>query len=688
VTLLRESNELHKNLQELAQYKQWVVRQADKVPLNPTNGYNASATNPQHWTDYNTAQGRCTVTEGLGLGFVLSGADPYTCIDLDDATNQKHGLSAREISEVQARQIAIIKTFDSYTEWSPSGKGFHIWVKGSIPQGIKLPSHIIGEIWHNGHYMTVTGDVYRDVPIAERQELLTAFYNDMQKGKGDNPTVELVSHPESQSDKTICIQAAEASNGDLFKRLYLGEWQGEYPSQSEADIALCNVVAFYSDNPEQVIRIFRASALGKRKKAQRDDYVGNMVRKAFDQKLRNIDVSQLIANGKQQLFIQKANQVPMASSVHVPTKRHVELTSVATIQPENIKWFWRYWLALGKLAIFAGGPGIGKSTLTLALAATASNGGSWPDGTSSPAGHVLIWTNEDGIADTVVPRLLAAGARLDNVHVISATTDSKGEKLPFSPATDIPLLKEKILATHNVVLLIIDPVVAAVEKDMNQTNIVRKSLQSLVDFANEIGCCVLGITHFRKNSEGQEPLERILGSGAFGALPRTVIVAAKDKSSERRVVALAKGNVGQDTGGFEYTVEAATVAHDIHTSKVVWGNAIEGSARDILASVEVSTTTDDDVQPSSELDEAKRFLSLKLAQCAQVPAIELTTTAGQLGISSITLKRAMKLLGVIPFRHSFGGPWLWRLPLKFDNNTNPIEDHGHLRQNDDLLRGG
>ena len=90
--------------------------------------------------------------------------------------------------------------------------------------------------------------------------------------------------------------------------------------------------------------------------------------------------------------------------------RQVVISRGSSLTPAPVRWLWKHWLARGKLHILAGPPGQGKTTIAMLLAATVSTGGMWPDGTQCEPGNVLIWSGEDDPADTLLPRLIAAGA--------------------------------------------------------------------------------------------------------------------------------------------------------------------------------------------------------------------------------------------------------------------------------------
>jgi putative DNA primase/helicase len=110
-----------------------------------------------------------------------------------------------------------------------------------------------------------------------------------------------------------------------------------------------------------------------------------------------------------------------------------------TIRPEAIAWIWDGFLAAGKMHVLAGAPGTGKTTIAVALAATVTIGGRWPDGSRCEAGDALIWSGEDSPADTLAPRLIASGADMSRVHFVGPAVTNL-ERRPFDPATDFPAL--------------------------------------------------------------------------------------------------------------------------------------------------------------------------------------------------------------------------------------------------------
>ena len=289
-----------------------------KLPINPHNGQLASVSNPKTWAAFDVCY---SVKErATGLGVVLHSNCGYCCIDLD----------ATDDPEEQARQQAIIKAFNSYTEYSQSGLGYHIWIKATIPSG-RRRSKV--EMYSEGRYMATTGAVYLNEPIRECQELAMQLWNEMEvKEKVESS----VNKPQTVDDNTILTWASQAVNGEKFIALYEGRWQTYYDddpnkvSCNEADFALVNIIAHYTQNREQITRIFRASALGKRDKAKRTQYMNYMLQRCFDNRPEELDLDGLRNNLEQQLATVKAQPAQQEAPESVNTH---QLRQVPAVKP-------------------------------------------------------------------------------------------------------------------------------------------------------------------------------------------------------------------------------------------------------------------------------------------------------------------------------------------------------------------
>lgn len=279
---------------DLRECPQWVGWKAEyregakpaKVPYNLLTDQRARVGDWNDWNDWGTALMRCGRFNGLG--FCLSDNDPFIFIDLDETNDPK------EI----ARQLEIVERFRCYSEISPSGKGLHLVCRAGLGLGIGRRSGSV-EIYSRDRYMTMTGNIYRDLPICDCSQAVADLVGSMEtSNKSITPAVWDKSTGvgvEILTDRQIYDMAVSASNGPKFLALWNGDFAVFYGTdQSRADFALIDILAFYTDNKMQVMRLFRQSALGQRPKANRADYVGGMINKAFDRKVPLIDFSGLM----------------------------------------------------------------------------------------------------------------------------------------------------------------------------------------------------------------------------------------------------------------------------------------------------------------------------------------------------------------------------------------------------------
>lgn len=254
----------HRLPAEMRALPQWCVTAGtatDKAPYG-ADGKRARTTDPSTWMDFATACRLATEWRGL-IGFVLSANDPFACIDLD----VKDDTTAEDMERFKS----IVTTFNSYSELSRSGRGMHIWVRGNIGPGCKRGGV---EVYSQERFIICTGSVYIDAPVEDRQELLANMVTQMRPA--DYTAAPFPDAPEKEEDTAIIERAKGAANGEKFLMLANGQWEGRYTSQSEADMALMSIIAFYSPNSEQCRRIFRRTELGKREKATKDDRYLNL----------------------------------------------------------------------------------------------------------------------------------------------------------------------------------------------------------------------------------------------------------------------------------------------------------------------------------------------------------------------------------------------------------------------------
>jgi len=363
-----------------------------------------------------------------------------------------------------------------------------------------------------------------------------------------------------------------------------------------------------------------------------------------------------------------AEREPLGNGHDASAKASASASEIITIRASDIKplridWRWRGWLANGKLHLIAGVPEAGKTTIALSFAAVESAGDIWPDGTKARQGNVLIWTSEDDPADTLVPRLMRMGANLDRIHFVRQARQPNGKPRPFNPAIDLPGLKIRAGEIGGVTMLIVDPVVAVLpgNRDSHKAAETRNGLQPLLDFTEAVKCVTIGIAHLTKGTAGKDPLERVNGSGSFGQLPRVVLFAAKNDAEgddqPERIMVRVKSNIGPSGGGFGYHIDAAPLMEcpDIEATRIVWEEALEGTARALLAEAEPQ----DEDSKGAKQTQAERFITATLA-AGELPQKDIEDKAKAEGISMWTLRRSTKDI-VVKRKEGMDGGWFWRL---------------------------
>jgi hypothetical protein len=334
----------------------------------------------------------------------------------------------------------------------------------------------------------------------------------------------------------------------------------------------------------------------------------------------------------------------------------VELINGATVTPIPIPWIWNGYLARGKLHLLAGAKGAGKTTIAVSLAATYTNGGDLPDGTRAPLGDVLMWSGEDDFDDSILPRLIACGGDPGRFHFIGGITQ-KGKQRAFDPSTDMPALAAVAHWLPELVLIILDPIVSAIAGDSHKNAEVRRGLQPFRDLLQVTRAAGLGISHFSKGTAGQDPVDRISGSLAFGALPRAIFAAAKprDRNTGKRRFVRVASNIGPDGGGFEYDVEQVLLPGLPFTAqRIVWGAELAGDAQELLSEVEAGD------EAPAKVDQAGGWLRARL-KVGPVEVNELEVDAQAAGFAWSTVRRAKRANRIVAQKDGKNGPWRWRL---------------------------
>jgi RecA-family ATPase len=340
----------------------------------------------------------------------------------------------------------------------------------------------------------------------------------------------------------------------------------------------------------------------------------------------------------------------------------VALTRLADVQPERVSWLWEGYLPVGKLVTLDGDPGLGKSTLSDDMAAKVTTGGTWPDGTRCDyPGDVLLMSAEDGLADTVRPRLDAAGADVTRVHAVDGVpiVDADGYRTLRPPTlADVAALEAAVVQT-GARLLVIDVVMAYLPSgtDSHKDQDIRRVLSRLASMADRTGCTVLLLRHLNK-AKGGDPLYRGGGSiGIVGAARVGLLVAPDPDYPERRVLASVKSNLGPAPNSLTYRL-VGDGEHGV--AHVQWEGQTDHTARSLLA----ERTDDDD-----DRREVDTWLTAYLEDEGGTANARDVIRDGKLaGFSEDVLKKARKRMKLKTNRHGFGkgSAVVWSIDARID----------------------
>ena len=303
---------------ELRDRKQWVVwRKEDreekptKVPHNPNKqGQKAKSNDSSTWSNFQTAFRVLQNGHYDGLGYMFHENDPYTGVDLDHCRDPETG-------EIEEWAQKIVENLDSYTEVSPSQTGVHTFIKGKLPEGQRRKGQV--EMYDTGRFFCMTGEHVEKTPrtIKERQTELEALHAKVFQVNStrDTPLSESKAHPRSQfTDKEVLSKATQAKNGESFSKLWEGQYS-DYPSQSEADLALCKHLVFWvGRDANRIDRLFRQSGLYRQKWDEKhygngDTYGERLIKKVLS------EVKEFYASGSQDGLSSNSRKTPDPSSL-------------------------------------------------------------------------------------------------------------------------------------------------------------------------------------------------------------------------------------------------------------------------------------------------------------------------------------------------------------------------------------
>jgi len=581
----------------------------------------ASTTDPQDWADFETAiamawPNRC------GIGFVFSEDFGVVGIDFDDSLEDEGFLR-------------WIKKFNSYAEISPSGNGYHVFVHGKIPRALKRKDV---ECYSKGRYFTVTGNQMEDVPNGLRHvngELME-FYEEFGTKPIENRP-QLAPQASSLGVEDILSLIRKSRQAEKFSSLYDGNSEA-YPSASEADAAMLAILSFWCQNDSRLIREVALSSQRDRdkwsSKRGSQDWLEQQVEKAVERNTETYSPS----------FTKHKGEAAEKSAEKGWGVNHVSLDDVI---PEDIEFLSDPYIPVSKVTLISGDGGIGKSSITLDWAYRVSKGvpfyGGKSNETKDPK-NVVLMSAEDGLADTIVKKLITLGADRKRIHALTTKSGPNGEEEPLS------LLDETIIddvLTHlKPRLLVVDPIVSYLGgKDMNRADEVRSVMDVLNRLAQKHCCAVVVVRHLRKAS-GEKAAHSGAGSMDFHNAARSEMLVIRDDEKQRNLVVHIKSNLAEP---------GETLVYEIGDERqVIWLGTDTLTAADL--GKKARSEKDDEYKDPTIKEQIINHL-LEAVKRGPIPCKEFKKGMEEAGYSLNSVKRAVRELGLRTSNEE--GKWFW-----------------------------
>lgn len=535
-------------LDELKAQKRWFLwkyapgknGKPTKIPCSAAG--KKTGTNREYsktWVSYDEAIEAKGIQDASGIGFVIP--DGMYFLDID----------SRDTSDPLVQDL--IKRHGTYAEISPSGKGLHllgtcdnaqlpfVWdedkQRETLQSGFyqKNPNNHI-ELYF-GHitnrYATFTGDSISEADLTDGTEACLETLDRHMRRSSSQEDKAPESSSESLEDFDIIASLRKQRNAEKFSRLYdQGDWRScGYGSQSEADAALCSLIAFRVGNdPEAVDRIFRKSAL-YRPKWERKDY-------------RSTTITGAIESCHGEFYSEEK-----ASKVEA-----IELDSMEDVEEKDPEWLVPGYLAKNVINILAGDGGTGKSTMWCNLAAAISKGEAslldWAnedpdDDFGAPAldrdpQNVLFFSSEDSVEMVLKRRLRKAGADMKRIKYLNIT-DKRFQLIKFNSRE-----LEAIIAKYRPALCVFDPLQSFLPPftKMAARNDMREPLSALVSLGEKYGTTFLIVMHTNKK-QGVYGRTRLADSADVWDIARSVLILGETGENEERYISHEKCNYGR-----------------------------------------------------------------------------------------------------------------------------------------------
>lgn len=518
---------------ELRDYPNWVCWQWKwargkwtKKPINPHTGGDGSSTNPATWATFEQAIERYKRHGLPGIGFVFTGT-PFTGVDLDDSVDPiTHHL--------RGWAVEIVQALNSYCEWSPSGTGVHIIVRGSLPEG-RRKGEI--EMYSSGRYFTFTGRHVAGWPttINDATQALHDLYESIGPQRPSSqaqPCTPFV--PSNVTDSEIIERARRAQNGAKFSRLWAGDTTG-YTSQSEADLALCSMLAFWTGPDEQQIdRLFRQSGL-YRDKWDRADYRASTITHALDRtefyEPPDAPGTLIWPVGLERI------DAPTDSGGRV-RPWIIDLSDFLNEAQEPDSWDVVGLFRRQSVNLVVGPPKTFKSFVVQEAALGLASGTAVLGKFACPEPRRVIYVQEESSRSALWRRFhgLLAGRELHPASVAGMLYLVTNENFMLDDVAHLERLIVEGIQAHQADIVILDPLREMHTRNENDAAEMLPILKAMKRIRDQYGVTVIVVHHNNKNPEYDNPADSIRGSTAiWGAMDGGIFVSTTKEKHQMKV---------------------------------------------------------------------------------------------------------------------------------------------------------
>lgn len=601
----------------------WKLEERDgkltKVPKNPITGKNAKSDDSSTWASYEIVEQNRHFFDGIG--FMLQPEKiNLVGVDIDDCVNGSLSPFATE----------IITALNSYTEITPSGGGLRIFALGKLPPKGRKKTELGFEVYDCGRFLSVTGNHLDNTPltIEQRNTEIITIHQKIFGAQSEQPETRLITQPVSLGDIELLSIIMQSKQGPKFSKLWAGKWNPDYPSQSEADLALCSILAFFTGNDvPRMSQLFRQSGLYRDKW----DKPHNGNKETYGEMTINLARSKEVY----QPGIKISNIIFNAPA----TPEEEKDTSWADLRNQlgPITWDWPGWIARGFQILVASVPGEGKSNLILHVARVYLSGSLWPDlATFKGELGKILWCETESAQALNLERAEKWKIPLEN---IITPLDDALSNISLDDKDHLDAIFHK--AQHpDIRLVIVDSLSGGTRREARNSSDMLAVGGFLADLAKVTGKPILVSHHLNKSRNGSDlvTLDRVRDSSAIVQLARVVwaIDTPDIEKPEAKRLYCIKNNLAKFPMPLGFEIGETGL-----------------------------TFTDAPKPPKKEGQEERAVNVLKnylIARSNNVPATEIDELAKNERISFATLRRAKDRLNITS--NKVGDVWYWSLPTE------------------------